>query len=316
MLKFWQVSHQGVILADMKTQIDPKVDYAFKHVFGREESQPALISLLDAIFAPAAGGNIASLELLNPFNDKEALDDKSSILDIKARDQSGRQFNVEMQLLAYGAFRQRALYYWARLHQGQLKKGKDFRLLRPTIAVCFVDTPLFPELDDYHLTFELREQRHHTAFTDQMAVHILELTKFRKTVEELTTPLDRWLYFLRHAEELDVDVLPRALDVPELRWALGDLMMISHSKLDRERYESRLKMQRDVYTALAEKLDEGRAEGRAEHIQFLQKTLRQNVIPLEQLRSLSAADLQDLAAQLERQLDAKLGNGARTTDRS
>ena len=83
---------------------------------------------------------------------------------------------------------QRALYYWARLHQEQLKKGKDFRVLRPTIAVCSVDTPLFPEIDDYHLTFELREQRHQVVFTDQMAVHILELTKFRKTLEELTTP--------------------------------------------------------------------------------------------------------------------------------
>src|SRR5690349_15061651 len=142
----------------MRIQIDPKVDYAFKHVFGREESKPALISLLDAVLQPRAGEHIASLDLLNPFNDKEFTDDKSSILDVKARDQSGRQFNIEMQMLAYGAFRQRALYYWSRLHQGQLKKGKDFRNLRPTIAVCFLDTPLFSELADYHLVFELRER--------------------------------------------------------------------------------------------------------------------------------------------------------------
>lgn len=108
----------------MKTNIDPKVDYAFKHVFGREASKPALISLLDAVLRPAAGQDIASLDLLNPFNDKEFPDDKSSVLDIKARDQSGRQFNVEMQMFAFGVFRQRALYYWSRLHQAQLKKGK------------------------------------------------------------------------------------------------------------------------------------------------------------------------------------------------
>src|SRR5487761_166008 len=161
----------------MKTQIDPKVDFAFKHVFGREESKPALISLLDAVLQPATGHHIASLDLLNPFNDKDAPDDKTSVLDIKARDESGRQFNIEMQMLAYGAFRQRAIYYWARLHQGQLKKGKDFRVLRPTIAVCFVDTPLFSEIADYHLIFELRERRYQTLFTDQMAVHILELPK-------------------------------------------------------------------------------------------------------------------------------------------
>lgn len=162
-------------MSGTKPDIDPTVDYAFKHVFGREESKPALISLLDAVFQPSTGQHIANLDLLNPFNDQEFADDKSSVLDIKARDQSGRHFNVEMQMLAHGAFRQRALYYWARLHQGQLKKGKDFRVLRPTISVCFVGTPLFSEVGDYHLLFELRERRHQTLFTDQMALHILEL---------------------------------------------------------------------------------------------------------------------------------------------
>lgn len=33
------------------------------------------------------------------------------------------------------------------------------------------------------------------------------------------------------------------LDVPELRWALGDLAMIARNQNEREQYESRLKMQ-------------------------------------------------------------------------
>ena len=41
--------------------------------------------------------------------------------------------------------------------------------------------------------------------------------------------------------------------MPEVRWALGDLDMISQSDGDREPYESRLKMQRDMNTALAER---------------------------------------------------------------
>lgn len=293
----------------MKTHTDPKVDYAFKHVFGREQSKAALMSLLDAVLQPAPGQSIASLELLNPFNEKAFESAKLSIVDIKARDESGRQFLIEMQMLAADVFRQRALYYWAALYQEQLHQGEDWPALRPTIAVCFVDTPLFPELDDSHLTFELRERRSQALFTNHVALHILELSKFNKEIGELTTPLDRWLYFLRHATELDTDVLPKSLDVAELRWAMGNLMMISQSKQERERYESRLKMQRDVYTALAEKLDEGRAEGRAEHVQFLQKSLRQPVTPLAELRSLSAADLQSLAAQLESELVARLGNG-------
>src|SRR6266436_3251376 len=103
--------------------IDPKVDYAFKHLFGREATRPLLINLVDAVLDPAPGHHIATIELLNPFNPKEALTDKISILDIKARDQSGRQFNIEMQMLAYRYYEKRILYYWARrarLHQQQL----------------------------------------------------------------------------------------------------------------------------------------------------------------------------------------------------
>ena len=306
----------------MKPLSDPKVDYAFKHVFGREQSKPVLINLLEAVLQPAAGQQIASLELLNPFNDKEAQDDKLSILDIKARDQSGRQFNVEMQMLAYGAFRERALYYWSKLYQGQLQDGMGYHTLRPTIAICFVDTPLFKDRAEYHLVFELRERHRHILFTDQLAVHILELPKFDKAVQQLATPLDRWLFFLRHAQELDADALPEPLDVAELRWALGDLVMITQSEPDRERYESRLKMQRDVYTALAEARQEGRAEGRQEgqqegraeariaQIQSFQRLLRQEIMTPEQLRACSFAELESLSARLEAELNAKLANGS------
>jgi hypothetical protein len=69
----------------MKTQTDPKVDYAFKHVFGREESKPALVSLLNAVLQPAAGEGIVGLELLNPFNAKAFESAKTCIVDIKAR---------------------------------------------------------------------------------------------------------------------------------------------------------------------------------------------------------------------------------------
>lgn len=328
----WRRSFAAVIIAAMKPQADPKVDFAFKHVFGREQNVRLLMSLLDAILQPSGGQSITSLKILNPFNDQEALDDKLSILDIKARDQNGRQFNVEMQMLAYGAFSQRALYYWARLHQGQLRKGQDYRILRPTIAVCFVDTPLFAELDDYHLIFELRERRHQALFTDQMAVHILELPKFTKTVKQLATPLDRWLYFLRHARDLDADALPGPLDVPEVRSALGDLLMISRS--DRERYESRQKLQRDVYTALAEAEEigeargvekglrqgieqgreegrtEGQAEGRRALIESFQKLLRREALSREQLQRLSMPELEDLAARLQSELNTRLAGDA------
>jgi PD-(D/E)XK nuclease family transposase len=76
----------------MMLGIDPKADYAFKHMLGRDSTRPILIHVLQSVLHPPPGGQIRDVELLNPFNPKETLDDKLSILDIKARDQAGRPF--------------------------------------------------------------------------------------------------------------------------------------------------------------------------------------------------------------------------------
>ena len=73
--------------------IDPKVDYAFKRVFGREQNQAILVDLLDAVLQEPPPRRLQALELLNPFQDKDYLEDKLSVLDVKARDQSGRQWD-------------------------------------------------------------------------------------------------------------------------------------------------------------------------------------------------------------------------------
>jgi predicted transposase/invertase (TIGR01784 family) len=119
----------------MIVDIDPKVDYAFKHLFGREATRPILIDLLNQVLQPAVGHEILEVELLNPFNPKEALDDKLSILDIKARDQAGRQFNVEMQMSPFRHFEKRILYYSCKLYQQQLHHGQSYLGLKPTISI-------------------------------------------------------------------------------------------------------------------------------------------------------------------------------------
>src|SRR2546423_725357 len=194
--------------------IDPKVDYVFKRLFGRQPNLALSIHLLNAVLQPPSDQRVVDLELLNPFNDKDRLDDKLSIVDIKARDQSGRQFNVEMQILAQRYYEKRILYYGTRLHQQQLYEGEDYRLLRPTISISFLDHVLFPQVPDYHLRFRLLEASHHFPLTDDLEFHLLELPKFKKSEAELASGLDIWLYFLRHAAKMDTEALPAALQRP------------------------------------------------------------------------------------------------------
>src|SRR5436190_17317121 len=97
----------------MANNLDPKVDYAFKLLFGTPGHEPLLIDLLNAVLEDSLEATIAAVELLNPFDGKESEDDKLAILDVKARDAAGAWYNVEMQMRADGGYPARALYYWS-----------------------------------------------------------------------------------------------------------------------------------------------------------------------------------------------------------
>lgn len=284
--------------------IDPKVDYAFKHLLGRESTRPILIDVIDKVLHPAPGFSIQDIELLNPFNPKESPDDKLSILDIKARDQSGRQFNIEMQMLSYRHYEKRILYYWARLHQHQLREGQDYLELRPTVSISFLDHVLFSQSQDHHLCFRLLEEKHNFRFADEIEVHVLELPKFTKSADELANGLDIWLYFFWNAEKMDVAAVPTALQQPLVLRALEELQMLKQTDQERELYEARRKAQLDYNTGLKVSRIEGMEEGfaRGEKIGAIhayERLLNRPVTPATQLAERSLEELTQFADRLQ-----------------
>ena len=278
--------------------IDPKVDHAFKHLLGREATRPILIDVIDSVLNPAPGRRIQDIELLNPFNPKETSDDKLSILDIKARDQSGRLFNIEMQLLASPCYEQRIIYYGTRLYQQQLREGEDYTELKPTISISFLNYGLFPKLRaEYHLCFRLLEERKHFSLTDHLEFHVLELQKFTKTANELANDLDIWLSFLTHAATMDTDALPEALrQHPLVPRAVEELKMVTQSELDRERYEARRKAQLDYNTGLKVARLEGEKIGM---IHAFERLLNLPETPTDELIGLTLNDLARRADELQ-----------------
>jgi predicted transposase/invertase (TIGR01784 family) len=285
--------------------IDPKVDYAFKHLLGREATRPILINVIDSVLDLAPGHRIQDLELLDPFNPKETSDDKLSILDIKARDQSGRQFNIEMQLLASPCYEERIVYYGTRLHQQQLQEGQGYETLKPTISISSLNYTLFPNVAaDCHLRFRLLEEQNHFPLTDNLEFHLLELLKFTKTADELASDLDIWLYFLRHAATMGTEALPAALrQHPLAAQAVEELKMVTQSEIERERYEARRKAQLDHNTVVNVARREGRAEGeKIGRIQLCERLLNLPQTPDEQLARLTLGELTRLASDLEAQL--------------
>jgi predicted transposase/invertase (TIGR01784 family) len=275
---------------------------------GTEATRPILADLLESVLNPPPGHRLRELELLNPFNPKEALDDKLSILDIKARDETGRQFNIEMQMQPSRYYAQRIVYYACKLHQQQLHEADDYVVLRPTISISFLNYVWFPQPAEPHLRFRLYEPAHGFALADDLEFHVLQLPKFTKPAEALAGNLDNWLYFLRHAEMMDMDAVPAPLQAqPLVLRALEELQMLARSDLERERYEARRKAQLDQNTMMKVAHMEGREEGQEEGmkigiIHLCEQLLRQPETPREVLAALPLEELTRRANELQQQV--------------
>ena len=85
----------------MKHQIDPKIDCVFKSILGSEDNQNLLVHFLNAVLACELQQPITSVTILNPYNDKEFLNDKLSIVDVKARDNQNNLYQIEIKLAYY-----------------------------------------------------------------------------------------------------------------------------------------------------------------------------------------------------------------------
>ena len=119
----------------MKHRIDPKIDCVFKALLRSEENGNLLIHFLNAILTSDLSAPITEAEILNPYNDKEFLDDKLSVVDVKTKDSEGRLYQIEIQLLTYRHLPERMVYTIFFTPRDALCKENN------TDIVCAVEEP-------------------------------------------------------------------------------------------------------------------------------------------------------------------------------
>jgi len=240
-------------------RINPRVDFAFKKLFGTEENKDILISLINSIISEQ--DKVTDLMLKNPYNPKDFGKDKLSIMDIKAQAQNGKWFNIEMQIIDQEYFAQRALYYWARLYTGQLSAGVNYDALKKTIGISILNFNCLDE-PSYHNIYKLKNIDNGNEFLGHQEIHFIELDKYD---ENLSTVLDRWVNFLKKAGKYENDKLPAELkDIPTIKKAMEVLESMNFNEDECEVYEARLKWLRDEEMAIMTAEKRGREEGSAE----------------------------------------------------
>ena len=227
-------------------RLNPKVDFAFKKLFGSEENKDILLSFINSVLSEEQ--QINSIQLKNPYNLANYREGKMSILDIKAVDNKGIWYDIEMQIAEQGYYDKRAFYYWSKVFADQIESGDDFELLKKTIGINILDFNYLAE-EDYHNEYRVYNTRTKREFSNIFEMHFIELGKFNKDLKDIKTSLDRWVVFLNKAYEYDKDRIPDELaQDSSIKKAIEKLDIMSLDKEEREIYENDLKRLR-IYKA-------------------------------------------------------------------
>ncbi len=218
-------------------------------LLGSSDNTVALLDFLNAILQPAQA--ISEVDIINPYNEKEYMSDKLTIVDIKARDRAGCQYQIEIQLAIHADLPQRMLYTWADIYSEQLKQGNDYKTLKPVIAIWLLVNTLYKDSEHYHHRFQCLDKQHQRLLSEHCSIHVLELNKWRlgKTLK----PEEHWLYFFKEAKNWDQ--LPALIDTPVMRQAMSTLKKYSDKEREYHLYQSRqnaLRVQSSIQSEIEE----------------------------------------------------------------
>ncbi len=283
--------------------INPKTDFAFKKIFGSEQSKDILISFLNSILYQG-NPTIEDLEILNPYLAPKIRGIKDTYLDVRAKITGDKTVIIEMQVLNVEGFEKRILYNAAKAYSIQLETGEDYTLLNPVIALTITDFEMFPHLDKIISRFILKEKDY---LIDYLIYDIelvfVELPKFNQKLEELETITDKWLYFIKSARTLES--VPEIMGtVPEIQKAFEIANQANLSREELEDLEKREIYIHDQRNAIKRALRQGQQHGREQAIKetkveiakrllkFLdEETVSQNTgLSLEEVQSLKAKE--------------------------
>ena len=243
--------------------ISPKTDFAFKKIFGSEQSHDVLISFLNAMLYDGQS-RISQLEILNPYLAPRIRGVKDTYLDVKAKLDNGTSVIIEMQVLNIEGFEKRILYNAAKAYSIQLGIGQSYSQLNPVIALTITDFVMFPEINQLTSRFILKEKDFLIDYPIyDLELVFVELPKFDKALMVLETLADKWLYFLKHA--IDLDVVPEIMNlVPEIKQAFefareGNLSPEELDELQHQEF-----FIQDQHNAIVKALKQGLEQGKTE----------------------------------------------------
>jgi len=284
--------------------VDVTNDVAFRKIFGNENKTEILISFLNAVLNLTGRKKIKELAIINPYQLPRIKGEKATIIDVRAKDHTGQQFIIEMQVAEVRGFAKRVQYYTCRDYSMQIKIGDDYPKLKPTYFVGILDFNFFKgnKYITNHLILEEETLEHKL---DDLKFTFIELPKFTLKENELKTLVEKWIFFIKNAENLDVvpdntvdkGLLEAYRDAEMHRWDVEELKNYDNFFIAMQ--DARGRMELAIERAEKKGLERGIEKGiKQQTIQVIQNCLSQN-LPLEVIATIAGVSLEEVKAVVD-----------------
>ena len=245
--------------------LNPTTDIAFKKLFGSQERADLTMSFLNSVLERREGELITQVHINDNANRPITKDKERTFVDVHCTDQKKNKYIIEVQVEDEKNFAERSQFYASFFLSRQLEKKGKYADLVPVIFVGVLDFELFNGEKEYLSHHFILNNKTGKRTLGHMEWHFIELKKFTKKLDELITPLEKWTYFLKHADEMQ-QVPASMKSSQELATAFDVLEQYHWNETELQSYYAELDEWRCAEDMKSGFLAEGRAEGEAKGV--------------------------------------------------
>ena len=234
--------------------VSAKLDIIFKKFFIENEDMlhSFVASMLDIPIE-----SISEINITNPEIPPESITGKFSRLDLNMK-VDDRLVNVEIQVKNEPDYRDRVLFYWAKLYTSELKSGENYGELKQAISINIINFNMF-EGSNYHNEVSAVVKQTGEIFSDKLNIHFFELKKVNRQPNPQNS-CELWLQFINADSEEDFEMISQT-NIPIMQKAVRVIYDMSEDTKIREAARMREKALHDEASALYNAKQEGLAEG-------------------------------------------------------
>lgn len=278
--------------------INPFTDYGFKKLFGEIPNKDLLLDFLNELLKEEQG-QIIDLTYLKSEHLSDTEVDRKAIFDIYCENEKGEKFIVELQKAKQNFFKDRTVFYATFPIREQAKRAEwNFELKAVyTIAILdFVFEEDKSEKQKFRYDVKLTDIETKKVFYDKLTFIYLEMPKFNKTIDELETRFDKWLFVLKNLNRLNRVPDKLKEKIFDKLFETAEIAKFTPEQV--QSYEDSLKYYRDIKNSLDTAREEGKNEGKLEEKQRIaRKLLKENVdiLLISQATGLTIEQIQKLS---------------------